>query len=292
MAENRLKKNSPYAGSSIMLTTKHCKGRAISPAFKNKLGAQVVEYAADTDLLGTFSGEIERKGNALECARSKCEWAFRSLGADVKYALASEGSFGPHPFIPFISCDFEILYFIDKKLDFHLQLSCFSEKTNYQMQEIQTFQELKNFAIRAQFPSHALILRPDRKKTAALIFKGITTESMLREAFDRSSELSVDGKILVETDMRAHLNPSRMIIISALAEKLAERLSTHCPQCSTPGWGQVRAEKGLECRWCGLETDLVKSLIFGCTKCHYEQTVAPSHNLDNAEPGNCSYCNP
>lgn len=292
MAENTLKKNTPYAGSNIMLTTKHCKGKAISPAFRDKLGANVLEYIVDTDKLGTFSGEIERKGTALESARYKCEWSLESLGSPVEYALASEGSFGSHPFFPFMACDFEILYFIDRKRDFHIHLSYFSEKTNYAMQAIQTFEELENFATKAQFPSHALILRPDSRKTTMPIFKGVNTHSMLKETFERTSQLSVNGKVWVETDMRSHLNPSRMIVISQLAEKLAERLATPCPNCHTPGWGEVRVKKGLECSECGLETDLVKSEIFGCVKCDHEEMMLPFHGLNNAEPGNCSYCNP
>ena len=68
-----MNKNSPYAQSFIVLTTKHLKSRAIAPAFLSLLSAEIMEYAIDTDKLGTFSGEIERKGSALECAKLKCE---------------------------------------------------------------------------------------------------------------------------------------------------------------------------------------------------------------------------
>ena len=75
MAKHALEWNSAYAGSCIILTTKHAKSIAITPPFWAKLGASVIEYIADTDALGTFSGEVERQGSFLECARSKCEWA-------------------------------------------------------------------------------------------------------------------------------------------------------------------------------------------------------------------------
>lgn len=292
MAKSELKHSSAYAGSAIILTTKHAKSMAIAAAFWDKLEANVLEYVADTDKLGTFSGEVERQESALECARRKCEWALDRFAKKVDFALASEGSFGPHPFIPFLPCNSEILYFIDRKRDFHLHLSHFSNHTNYQMQEIQSFEELESFADKAQFPSHALIIRPDSKKVPAPIFKGINTLSMLKKAYTQSMKLSVGGTIWVETDMRAHLNPSRMMVISELAEKLADRLASICPKCDTPGWGRVRVERGLECGECGLETELVKSEIFGCTKCHYEEIRSPSHGLNNAEPSNCAYCNP
>lgn len=68
-----MNKNSPYAQISIVLTTKHEKSIVIAPSFLNVLSAEIVEYVFDTDQLGTFSGEIERKGTALDCAKIKCE---------------------------------------------------------------------------------------------------------------------------------------------------------------------------------------------------------------------------
>jgi hypothetical protein len=64
-----LKQFSIYAGKSFMLTTKHAKSIAIAPPFLDILDASVIEYIEDTDMLGTFSGEIKRQGNALECAK-------------------------------------------------------------------------------------------------------------------------------------------------------------------------------------------------------------------------------
>ena len=66
MAEHALKLRSAYAGSCFILTTKHAKSIAIAPPFWEKLEASVLEYVVDTDALGTFSGEVEREGNALE----------------------------------------------------------------------------------------------------------------------------------------------------------------------------------------------------------------------------------
>ena len=109
MARNKLIDESCYKGSCIILTTKHAKSIAIAPPFLKTLGASIIEYVVDTDKLGTFSGEIEREGNALECARKKCEWSLNKLGNKVEFAIASKGSFGPHPFIPFLPCDHEIL---------------------------------------------------------------------------------------------------------------------------------------------------------------------------------------
>ncbi|MDP4725340.1 MAG: hypothetical protein NWS47_03510 [Alphaproteobacteria bacterium] len=292
MEKQSLKPRSPYAGRCIVLTTKHAKSIAIASPFFEKLNAGVLEYVVDTDQLGTFSGEVERSGNALECARRKCELAFDLLGDTVEFALASEGSFGPHPFIPFSPCDHEILYFIDRKHDFYLHMSHVSEKTNYRKESINSLEELLKFADAVQFPSHALILRPSDRETKTPIFKGINCQLELKKVFTECMKQSANGNVWVETDMRAQFNPSRMAVIKELAEKLADRLSANCPACDTPSWGKVRVEPGLPCQCCKSETKMTKHDIFGCTRCSYEEKYEPFHGLKHSDPGNCEFCNP
>lgn len=292
MAAHAMKSASAYAGSCIILTTKHAKSIAIAPPFRNKLGASVLEYVANTDKLGTFSGEIERDETALECARRKCEWSFKHLNNNVEFALASEGSFGPHPFIPFMPCDHELLYFIDRRHGFHLHLSQISEKTNYRIEPVACLEALYQFAEAAQFPSHALILRPNGREVKTPLFKGLISQAELEEAFKESLKYSLDGKVWAETDMRAQFNPSRMCVIGELAEKLAERLAAHCPKCGIPGWGKVGVETGLPCSWCGTETEMIKHEILGCVKCDYKEVHEHPSSLKQADPKYCHYCNP
>lgn len=92
--------------------------------------------------------------------------------------------------------------------------------------------------------------------------------------------------------MRAQFNPSRMNVIGELATKLSDRIKTKCPSCKNPGWGQIRYEKGLICGCCGSETELVKSEIFGCAKCDYQENTERADGKTEADPGNCHYCNP
>ena len=285
-----MNKKSAYAGSSIVLTTMHAKSIAIAPSFLNLLGAEVIECQMDTDKLGTFSGEIQRNGTALDCARIKCELGMNFT--DAQYGLSSEGSFGPHPYIPFLSCDYEILYFIDRQRDFHFHLSTFSEKTNYNMQSVDSIEELLKFSEKVVFPSHALIIRPDNKDNKNHIIKGINGIDMLHQAFSDTIKHSTTGKIWVETDMRAHMNPSRMKVIQELADDFAKRLLVLCTTCQTPGWGKIGVKKGLQCNWCGDETELIKSEIYGCVKCDCREDLRPSHGLVKADPQHCSSCNP
>jgi len=62
----------------------------------------IVPENLDTDLLGTFSGEIERELSPMDAARQKCLLAMELTGADL--AVASEGSFGAHPLLYFFTC--------------------------------------------------------------------------------------------------------------------------------------------------------------------------------------------
>jgi len=292
MDENKLKAiaNSPYTGCEIILTTKHQKSKALSLPFANILGANILEYTADTDNLGTFSGEIQRQGTALETAKQKCEWGLHANQA--QYALASEGNFGPHPIIPFMPFSKELLYFIDKKNALHLCITEVYTKTNYQMQEISSYVQLTEFAAKALFPSHALIIRPFPQQTLQPIFKGIKTKEKLEEAFVEACKLSPKHTAWVETDMRAHFNPTRMQMINNLGEKLAYRLCCLCPKCATPGWGKVNVTAGLACGWCKMPTQEIKAEIFGCAKCNYQAPMAPAHGKDKADPTHCPNCNP
>lgn len=292
MAESGLKHTSVYAGACMILTTRHAKSIALAPPFWHQLGASILEYVVDTDQLGTFSGEIERVGSALDCARRKCEWALDKLGDRIDYALASEGSFGPHPFLSVLPCDEETLYFIDRKRGFHLHLSQLSEKTNYRLECVDSWEALLAFAGAAGFPSHALILRPTDGRSTGPIVKGIQTLADLESAFKELTRLSPSGTIRVETDMRAQFNPTRLEVIGELATKLAARLCCECPNCQTPGWGIVRVEKGLPCKRCGSATELTKSKIDGCAKCTYTEARGRPDGLEQAYHGYCPVCNP
>lgn len=75
----------------MVLTTKHAKTLAIFPPRFEKLRVGGIDYFVDTDKLGTFSGEIERKGTVVACARNKFDWSFKF--DKIESSLAGEGSF-------------------------------------------------------------------------------------------------------------------------------------------------------------------------------------------------------
>lgn len=277
-----------YRGEICHLASMHKKEEAIEPAFKKFLGCKVVPSRLNTDLLGTFTGEIERTLTPIACAKEKC---YRALALENgTLGVASEGSFGPHPSIPFISADFEVLFFADRRLGFELTLTKTSTETNFSAKSIQSREELSAFAKKALFPSHALILRPHDSKDPSLIFKGIQDYEELYRIFQKCAKASREGLVWVETDMRAHKNPTRMKRIEELSQEMVARLATPCPACRIPGWGMVQKVPGLPCNECGMPTDLIRSEIYGCCQCSRQEIVETQKQL--ADPGFCPFCNP
>jgi hypothetical protein len=102
-----------FTGRTLVLATMHGKESVILPPLEARLGVRgVVAPGLNTDQFGTFTGEIPREGSPLEAARRKVLAALDATGA--RLGVASEGSFGPHPAIPFLAADVELLLLVDR----------------------------------------------------------------------------------------------------------------------------------------------------------------------------------
>ena len=280
-----------YRKRTVSLATRHAKERAIARPFRSALGLEVLAPAGlDTDALGTFTGEVPREGTPLEVCERKARLGMTITGLPL--GIASEGSFGPHPFIPFIPAGVELMTFIDDERGFVLTERCICENTNYGHCEARNVDELTDWLAHAGFPSHALIVRTASDGPGAPIAKGVTTIDGLRAAMAEAAARSDNGVAWVESDMRAHLNPTRMRSIRRLAFKLARRLATQCPSCSAPGWGQTGTVKGLPCEWCGAPTEMVHKEIFSCGLCELREERPRRDGLRTISPQHCPLCNP
>jgi len=282
----------PYTGLPVALATKHHKQTAIAPALARVPGLTViVPPGLDTDQLGTFTGEIERPASAAQTAVLKAR-----LGSDasgVPRAIASEGSFGPHPQAFMLPAGIEILAFVDEELDIELIVQRVCIETNFAHTTTDGLDEpTERFLEKARFPGHAIIIRPNQSEPALLLHKGITDTPSLQRAIHVCTRASADGLARLETDMRAHHNPTRMREIAALAETLADRLATQCPACNTPGYGTVDIERGLPCEWCETPTQNIATEIHGCQHCQHQTRHPRSDGLTTADPGQCDICNP
>jgi hypothetical protein len=277
-----------FKGRTLIIATKHKKEKVIAPILEKELGVKcIVLPDLDTDQLGTFTGEIERKDDPLTTARNKCQLAMESANCDL--SIANEGSFGPHPHIFFIPADDEILLLVDKKNNLEISASLLSTETNFNQAEIKTEKELRAFADEAQFPSHGLILRKAKNDFSDIV-KNIKSVDQLKSVFNRF--ISNYGMAYVETDMRAMNNPTRLKVIEDTTQKLVAKIKSCCPSCNTPGFGIVSAEKGLPCQWCNFPTKGILNYIYKCQRCSFSKVEQYPHGKIAEDPMYCDVCNP
>ena len=277
-----------FKGRKIVIATKHEKEKAIAPILEKQLGVHCfVTPELDTDTLGTFTGEIERKEDPLATARHKCLMAMELTHCDL--AIASEGSFGQHPSLFFAPADDEFLYFYDQRHKLEISVRELSLETNFNGSLIKTEAELIEFAHKVKFPSHGLILRKSKDELTDMV-KGITKQELLLEAFYKL--MHNFGEAYVETDMRAMYNPTRMQVIKLAAEKLVNKINTLCPTCNTPGFGITKATQGLPCEVCHSPTRSTLSYIHACQKCGYTKEEVFPNGKQLEDPTYCDLCNP
>ena len=278
-----------FSGRKAVLVTKHKKEKVIKPVFENATGCEViVDTSFDTDELGTFTREKERIGSQLEVAKKKALTGMKLNNLDL--GLASEGSFGPHPAVPFLPWNREIVILIDSKNELEIYGEYSGVETNYAQSFVQNFKELKEFAQKAGFPEHFLVLRPDENSLP--IIKGIDSWQELERVFHELRLKSNDGKVFVETDMRAHANPTRMANIKKATEDLIRKIKQRCPKCKTPGFDVIKRQKGLPCEWCGMPTEEIISETYGCLKCGFNMERKFPKGKEKASAESCKYCNP
>lgn len=277
-----------FRGRKAIIATKHHKEQVILPLLKEHLAIEVfVPQDYDTDKFGTFTGEITRDGNALEAVRKKCLDAMNTYGFDL--GIASEGSFGSHPSLFFAQADDELVILIDKKNDLEIIARELSLETNFSAEKISSYQQLKTFAQQVKFPSHGLIIKDSDEKHAN-IFKDITDWNDLNRIYATVSSYS--STIHVETDMRAHKNPTRMQVIENATQNLIKKINTLCPNCQTPGFDVSELIKGLPCEWCQSPTESLLAIQYTCKKCNHTTLEKHPKGKHYESPEYCSYCNP
>jgi len=279
-----------FAHRVAVLATMHGKEATIAPLLQAELAVKTIVPADfNTDAFGTFTREIKRAGDQLTAARLKAEAAMQLVGETL--GLASEGSFGPHPAIPYLPCNRELVILLDATHGLEIVGYDFSTDTNYRQQVVNSLDAALAFAQQIGFPSHGLVAMPtaDSPEPAAIV-KGIVTESELREAV--TPWLQRQGSVYLETDMRAMLNPTRMQAIARATQDLIRKLRSHCPQCDAPGFDVSDRKPGLPCGLCYTPTDLTLAAVYRCQKCSFTQDRLYPDGIELADPAQCAYCNP
>lgn len=280
---------SDWKNRKCVLATMHNKERVISPQLEQGLGVTVsVPYGFNTDRFGTFTREIQRAGNQLDAARKKALAGMELTGFDL--GIASEGSFGAHPSIPFLPSNLEIVVLIDRRNNLEIIGHYRSSDIRVRGQEVMTPEEAKTIAHSWGFPDQGVIVRLSEKSNRN-IYKDIKTIDKLEEVSKRLLSKWFVKRIFLETDMRAHRCPGRMESIKMATLDLIENCKSICPKCATPGFVITDTVKGLLCSHCNLPTDLVKGTVYTCQKCQYKENKPVTEKM-YAEPGECQWCNP
>lgn len=277
-----------FQGRKLSVATKHKKEEVIAPILEKEFGVQCyTSNSFDTDLLGTFSGEVPRKEDALTTLRTKCFLSLDSTNCDL--VVASEGSFGSHPVIFFAQANEEIIMLMDTKINLEIVVREISTETNFNASEVKNEIELMEFASKVKFPSHGLILKPSENDFSKIV-KGITDEATLKKNFKEM--IDEFGTAYVETDMRALFNPTRMKLIEKAAVKLVKAIQSKCPVCETPGFVTSESKPGLPCDLCHFPTRSILSHISKCKKCDYTLEQLYPNKKITEDPMYCDFCNP
>lgn len=277
---------------TAVLATMHQKERAIGPILAREFALKIqVPAGFDTDRFGTFTREIKRSGTQIEAARLKAQKALEVAGETL--AVASEGTFGPHPMMPYLPANREIVLLLDKANNLEIVGESLSPETNYSHQAVSSTEEAEHFAQKAGFPEHGLVVVVgDAALGKGEIVKGIATENQLFDAVSAGLKKSSTGKVHVETDMRAMYNPTRMKNIENATLDLVKKFKQLCPECGWPGFDIAEKKVGLPCGLCYFPTQLVRSTIYLCKNCGYTKEELFPDGRETADPAQCQYCNP
>lgn len=282
--------NQLFAGRELVIATMHKKETVIGPLLEEALAVNiVVPVNFNSDQFGTFTREIKRHGDQLETARAKVFAAMEMTGAEL--GVASEGSFGTHPNIPFLQSNFELLVLIDKKYGYEIKGHHRTSNTNMRGEYVTTPDEALQFAESIGFPSHGVIVR-ENENSNGRIHKDIVDQEQLIKTVESMLSQALTKKVFIESDMRAHRNPTRMIAIQKATKDLLNNVNSYCPRCKAPGYMVVNFEKGLPCLLCGQSTQLPLKAVYECDHCRHQEKRLVTKYGDFADPSQCNYCNP
>lgn len=275
----------PYRGRWAAIATMHGKERAVAPVLCRWFDMAVTTApGVDTDAFGTFTGEVARQGTILDAARAKAQLAIERTGAAI--GIGSEGAFGPDPELPFVATGRELLLLREAATGHEIVVTS-RTRTNFNHMNVSPNDLVDECLVRIGFPDHAAVVRAF---DGSYVAKGLTTRDQVDAALHALFEAGQKG--ILQADMRAHLNPTRMASIARLARTLAVRLARCCPACGSPGFGLVDVERGLPCRECRFPTRRIRAEIYGCSACGEKRKRHDRPDSFGADPMWCQVCNP
>lgn len=279
-----------FANRTVYIATMHGKEQVISPLLTTEfLCPCVLVEGIDTDQFGTFTWEKKRIGDMLYTARAKIHHAIQLTGADL--VIASEWSFWPYTPFPLIHENFELTLLYDRINNREITGHFRTCKTNLQWSYITSVDEALQFAESIWFPDHGIVVRRSKDGTH-WIYKDITSVEALIDSIEKLLKPRWVTSLYLETDMRAHKNPTRMHAIAASTKNLIQAAQSLCPRCQRP-WFVVTGYDGFRlCSWCKNLTDVASHTSKRCQWCCYEERREIILESPYADPAHCSVCNP
>lgn len=279
-----------FHNRKTVIATMHRKEEVIAPLLTNAFSlVTIVPSEFNTDQFGTFTREIQRQGSQLEAARAKAKAALDITGETL--AITSEGSFGPHPSLPWVPANSELVLLLDQHHGFEVHATLLSLDTNYAHGDVATLDEAITFCKKAKFPGHGMVLSSTIEDDTLRV-KGIRDWEVFKQTFEQLLAIAPTGQVHIETDMRAMHNPTRMQVIRQSTEQLIQKLQQACPACHTPGFSVIKTIAGLPCQWCKTPTQIPFQEVLACSNCNHQVTRKIQNQLPFADPGYCTICNP
>lgn len=271
-----------------VLVSMHGKASIIEPVLAPQLGLQITALTSvDTDQFGSFTGEIPRPDTQYQTAVAK---ARAGMVHGYTLGIASEGSFFPHPAVPWLTVNHELVVLVDDVHSWVLEGWATSTETMAARHQVGGLADVHEFARRVGFPDQGIVVRYQVAGVTQLAKDAHTVDALCAQV--AAAQQAGANDVWLETDLRAHRNPKRRVVIRQAAEDLLRNAQRRCAWCDTPGVRKVETVVGLPCAWCGTPTDEIKAVIYACVRCDYRSELPRPDGLTTAEPEHCGVCNP
>lgn len=275
----------PYHGSTGILATKHHKEKILGPIFAQELNMHlVVPKDFDSDVFGTFTGEIERPFSQEITAYKKAEAALKDSAHSI--AVSSEGSYNPHPFLSNATVHTEIVALVDAARGLQIKGTHTAVIETPLVQSVSNNKELRQTLRRLKAHNHSAIVRA-QDANGLTIIKDLSLEQIAdnsRQYFTRF------GTFWLEEDLRFHKNPKRSPAIKKAAHDLIDKIRQVCPNCGQPGFVSQRASGNYPCALCQRPTSLPALKHLYCGACRHTDIKPFEHFTISASY--CDHCNP
>lgn len=277
-----------FRGACVAFATRHRKEDVVAPVLKRELGAIIEVADVDTDRFGTFAGDVPRLSTPIAAARAKARAALAAV-PHARFGLASEGTFGPLPGMPFVTADQELVLLLDRARPLEVRGFSYGPVTRAG-ELVRTVACAVEAARRLAFPTAGIIVLGVRDGAPCVdrfLHREIADLEELRAIVALLVER--DGAAWIEPDRRAHRDPERMRIIELAALDLVEQLRRVCPGCGAPGYQLRERSAGMPCETCATPTEYIAHERWSCWSCSRVDIV---HFDARAPIAACPRCHP